>query len=268
MNKEQSWLSPEFKTVPTKEPQGPYPQPRLQKPIRYASFEEIYRHPLDLNFRGRINALLKEIESQEFNLETVLPYRTGLAFSRQDESDVYLELVRSYLFPQIVDNRWLKWADQDQVVPQLRGRVGASGFRGAVHRALRRVEHRVVFGKDSISTLLPTNPLFRLLVKKRAHTIPQVMNLEDSKYPESQGKMNFLLQASETLPQDLSSIYLSPENIQRILVGSFIETQRSADELNQIMQEKGIKLDLKPMFTRNLPPQIAFHVGPRPKPDN
>lgn len=164
MSHEQSWL-PRFKEIPEVPSKPKARRPHLEY-ARSLSPHELLSHPLDLNFRGRLNQWLEKTqEESNFTLEEILP-------------DDYLKLTRLYLYPQPPEGRWL---NQSDVTAQVTGDPRTTMFREVLLRALIRVWRRSAYGPRAMEILKLSNFLYRSLIKREFTTIDEIRDADPEK---------------------------------------------------------------------------------------
>jgi len=109
-----------------------FPQPRIEG-YKPPNWYDIFYHPLDINFKGRLRAWLEHLQRSEgFAMEEILP-------------ETYLKLVRLYLFDD-------SWPNKGKVMAQVNGDPDVD-LKQPLVKALVRVWRRAKNGPRAIEIL-------------------------------------------------------------------------------------------------------------------
>ena len=143
-----------------------FPQPRL-KYGRGMTTDELFRHDLDLNFRGRVGSYISDLKAMH-----------GFSFS-----DIllgsHLRVIDLYLFPQPPDGKWLT---QEETMAQVTGNPD-DYLRTPLDWALIRIMRRVRYGPKAIEVLKfdPEDSfLYRSLIEKGVRTTDHIVDLSET----------------------------------------------------------------------------------------
>jgi hypothetical protein len=166
-----------------------FPQPRL-KYGRAITTDEIFRHELDLNFRGRMSRYISDLTNEHgFSFPEIL-------------TPSYLKVVELYLFPQPPRSRWLT---QEEVMAQVSGDPD-DDLRIPLYWALIRIVRRATNGPKAIE-VLKFSPhesyLYRSLVENGVGTTDQIAQLSEEQLTKICGARPMF----ETLKGKMAEVY-------------------------------------------------------------